>query len=125
MCWKDIVLLAADDTHGQLTDHQSLVTLTSSLKYSSLACCGCQHVWCNLTLEWLPCCNDLEWLIQLVEGVGLYRGGVHASGCLKSEIAGHDQLSLGILVQLLQVWTSGYASLNYLHLWGELRHGRR
>lgn len=63
----------------------------------------------------------LEWLIQLVEGVGLYRGGVHASGCLKSEIAGHDQLSLGILVQLLQVWTSGYASLNYLHLWGELK----
>lgn len=26
VCWKDIVLLAADDSHGQLADHQSLVT---------------------------------------------------------------------------------------------------
>lgn len=63
----------------------------------------------------------LEWLIQLVEGVWLYRGGVHASGCLKCEIAGHDQLSLSILVQLLQIRSSRYASLNYLHLWGELK----
>lgn len=26
MCRKDVVLLATDDSHGQLADHQSLVT---------------------------------------------------------------------------------------------------
>lgn len=111
------MLLTADDPHRQLTDHQSLVTLTSSLKDSCLACCSCQHVWCKLPLEWLSsCCNDLEWLVKLVEGVGLYGCGVHPSGCLKGEVAGHDKLALGILIKLLQVRCTRYAPLNYLNL---------
>lgn len=45
----------------------------------------------------------LEWLVKLVEGVRLYGCGVHPSGCLKSEVAGHNKLALGILIKLLQV----------------------
>lgn len=58
----------------------------------------------------------LEWLVKLVEGVWLYGCGVHAGGCLEGEVAGHDKLPLSILIELLQVWCTRYAPLNYLNL---------
>ncbi|MPC18150.1 hypothetical protein E2C01_011025 [Portunus trituberculatus] len=113
VCRKNVVLLAADDPHGQLADHQSLVTCGWDGRGRLPTILVKEGYGWEVLLY-------LKWLVELVESVGLY-GRVHASGCLKSDVIWHDQLSLSILVQLLQIWSSSYASLNYLHLWRKLK----